>query len=349
MINEKLSLTCDSLLSHRQLACCRSYSGIPHRGKNMLIYSNNQTQQKPLLLTGHHDDISAMAFGKRSNPVILCSASSDYIILWDVEACQKRTQEGKLAAGMVIGTLLGNVVHLSFCFSDERVAACSGTTLYVLSSKRQEVICTLKGHLGPLTSAEFCTWNPNVLVSTSEDRTFKVWDLKTGAVFYQSFVLSGSPLLSVLLLEKEQHLITGSTDGQVWCFSFDDDYKCHLVKKMDLQKMEKRHKWRQETLNHQGGDRNIYHGSTTWFSICFCVGPCRDNSWFCIGSSDGLYVVELATSELLTVLYFKGRLLGVSFPQVFFFVLFFFQKYGSDFCERHNFLYNGKQRISARH
>uniref|UniRef100_A0A3Q2P1J0 WD repeat domain 27 n=1 Tax=Fundulus heteroclitus TaxID=8078 RepID=A0A3Q2P1J0_FUNHE len=134
--------------------------------------------------SSHHDDISAMAFGKRSNPVILCSASSDYIILWDVEAC-------KLAAGMVIGTLLGNVVHLSFCFSDERVAACSGTTLYVLSSKRQEVICTLKGHLGPLTSAEFCTWNPNVLVSTSEDRTFKVWDLKTGAVFYQSFVLSG--------------------------------------------------------------------------------------------------------------------------------------------------------------
>ncbi|MED6234457.1 hypothetical protein ATANTOWER_030487 [Ataeniobius toweri] len=34
-----------------------------------------------------------------------------------------------------------------------------------------------------------------------------------------------------------------------------------------------------------------------------------DNSWFCIGSSDGLYVVELATSELLTVLYFKDTLL----------------------------------------
>ncbi|XP_021170339.2 WD repeat-containing protein 27 [Fundulus heteroclitus] len=319
MINEKLSLTCDSLLSHRQLACCRSHSGIPHRDKNVLIYSNNQTQQKPLLLTGHHDDISAMAFGKRSDPVILCSASSDYIILWDVEACQKRTQEGKLAAGMVIGTLLGNVVHLSFCFSDERVAACSGTTLYVLSSKKQEVICTLKGHLGPLTSAEFCPWNPNVLVSTSEDRTFKVWDLKTGAVFYQSFVLSGSPLLSVLLLEKEQHLITGSTDGQVWCFSFDDDYKCHLVKKMDLQKMEKRHKWRQETLNHQIGvaEQSVVDKveiSKPVIQMASCgpfaeihFGQEIDNSWFCIGSSDGLYVVELATSELLTVLYFKDN------------------------------------------
>uniref|UniRef100_A0A3Q2CMK6 WD repeat domain 27 n=1 Tax=Cyprinodon variegatus TaxID=28743 RepID=A0A3Q2CMK6_CYPVA len=250
MIDGKLSLslTCDKLLINQQLACCQSYSGIPQHGKNVLIYSNKQTQQKPLVLTGHHDDITAMTFGKKSSPIILCSASSDYIIIWDIEACQKRRQEGKLAAGTVIGTLLGKVVHLSFCFSDERVAACSGTTLHVLSSKRQEVIHTLKGHLGPLTSAEFCPWNTNILVSTSEDRTFKVWDLKTGGVFYQSFVLSGSPLLSVLFLEREQHLITGSTDGQVWCFSFNDDVKCHLVKKMDLQKMEKRHGERQETV-----------------------------------------------------------------------------------------------------
>ncbi|MEQ2261052.1 hypothetical protein XENORESO_005127, partial [Xenotaenia resolanae] len=214
MINEKLSLTCDLLLSHQQLACCQSYSGIPHHGKNMLIYNNKETQQKPLQLTGHHNEISAMTFGKRNNPVFLCSASSDYIILWDIEACQKRTEEGKPAVGIVIGTLLGNVVHLSFCFSDERVAACSGATLYVLSPKRQEIICTLKSHLGPLTSAEFCPWNASILVSTSEDRTFKVWDLTTEAIFYQSFVLSGSPLLSVLFLEKEQHLVTGSTDGQ---------------------------------------------------------------------------------------------------------------------------------------
>lgn len=42
---------------------------------------------------------------------------------------------GEVATGVVIGTLLGDVVHLSFCFSDERVAACSGSNIYVLSSK----------------------------------------------------------------------------------------------------------------------------------------------------------------------------------------------------------------------
>lgn len=44
---------------------------------------------------------------------------------------------GKVATGTVIGTLLNDVVHLSFCFSDERVAACSAAAVYVLNSKVQ--------------------------------------------------------------------------------------------------------------------------------------------------------------------------------------------------------------------
>ncbi|XP_044070610.1 WD repeat-containing protein 27 isoform X3 [Siniperca chuatsi] len=263
---------------------------------------------QPLLLTGHYGEISAMTFGKGSMPVLLCSASADYIIIWDIELCQRRTQEGKVAAGTVIGTLVGEVVHLSFCFSDERVAACLGTTLYILSSKRHEVISTLTGHLGPLTSAEFCPWNKDVLVTTSEDRTFKVWDLKTEAVCYQSFVLSASPLLSVCFLEENRQFITGSTDGQVWCFSLPGDRKCHLVTNMDLQKMEKRH---QAGVAEQSAVDNV-ETSKPVLKMALCSSFTdtsnehnKDNSCLCIGSSDGLYVVDLATSELLTALYFK--------------------------------------------
>ncbi|XP_076599627.1 WD repeat-containing protein 27 [Chaetodon auriga] len=317
MMIEKLSLDCDRLLSHRQLACCHSYCGLPLHGKEMLIYSNVDTELKPLLLTGHHGEVTAMTFGRRSRPVLLCSASADYIIVWDIDQCQRRTQEGKVAAGTVIGTLLGEIVHLSFCFSDERVAACSGAAVYVLSSKRHEVISTLTGHLGPLTSAEFCPWNQDILVTTSEDRTFKVWDLKTEAVCYQSFVLSASPLLSVFFLEENRHLITGSTDGQVWCFSLPADHKCHLVTKMDLHKMEKRHDMHRGTVSHQAGVTeksavDKVETSKPVLKMALCCSSAdtssdhkRDNSWLCIGSSDGLYVVDLAASELLTVLYFK--------------------------------------------
>uniref|UniRef100_A0A3P8NBC2 WD repeat domain 27 n=1 Tax=Astatotilapia calliptera TaxID=8154 RepID=A0A3P8NBC2_ASTCA len=169
MLTEKLSLTCDRLLSHRQLTCCYSYFSIPQHGKEVLVYSTRDGQQKPLILTGHHGDISALTFGKRSSPVILCSASADYVIVWDIELC-------KVAAGTVIGTLLGEVVHLSFCFSDARVAACTGATAFLrlfFPHQRPETIHTLTGHLGPVTSAEFCPWNNDILVTTSEDRTFR--------------------------------------------------------------------------------------------------------------------------------------------------------------------------------
>nr|XP_054606120.1 WD repeat-containing protein 27 isoform X2 [Nothobranchius furzeri] len=319
MISEKLSLTCDRLLSHQQLACSRSFCAAPLRSKEVLVYNNTDLQQKPLLLTGHHGDINAMTFGKRNIPVLLCSASADYVIVWDVENCQRKIQEGEIATGLVIGTLLGEVIHLSFCFSDERVAACSGAVIYVLNSKKQKVICTLTGHLGPLTSAEFCPWDRNILVSTSEDRTFKVWDLKTEAVLYQSFVLSASPLLSALFLEKNRHLITGSADGQVWCFSFDNDHKCRLVTKMDLLKMERKHQECQKTLSHHKGvceqlvadkvelSKPVVQMSSCSSFIDLDSQKNTDNSWFCVGSTDGLYVVDPDTSQLLTVLHFKDN------------------------------------------
>lgn len=43
---EKLSLACDRLLAHRQLACCHSYFGIPQHGKDILIHSNKDIEQK---------------------------------------------------------------------------------------------------------------------------------------------------------------------------------------------------------------------------------------------------------------------------------------------------------------
>ncbi|XP_078788169.1 WD repeat-containing protein 27 isoform X3 [Oryzias latipes] len=323
-MKEKLSLICDRLLSHQQIACCQLFFGIPHHGKDLLIYNILDLQQKPLLLIGHHGVVSAMTFGNAMSPVLLCSASDDYIIVWDVQKCQKQTQKGELPTGKVIGTLLGKIIHLSFCFCDERVAACTEAAIYILSPKTQETQSRLTGHLGPLTSAEFCPWNENVLISTSEDRTFKVWDLNTETVVYQSFVLSAFPLLNVMFLESERFLIVGSADGQVFCYSIGDNHKFSPVTKLDLQKLEKRYKVQRRNMSHEAGNsrslqqhKEVGESSTedkveTSKPILALFCPLRnknineiDNSWFCIGSSDGLYVVDLATSELSKVLFFK--------------------------------------------
>ncbi|XP_023819338.1 WD repeat-containing protein 27 isoform X4 [Oryzias latipes] len=234
-MKEKLSLICDRLLSHQQIACCQLFFGIPHHGKDLLIYNILDLQQKT-----------------------------------------------------------------------------------------QETQSRLTGHLGPLTSAEFCPWNENVLISTSEDRTFKVWDLNTETVVYQSFVLSAFPLLNVMFLESERFLIVGSADGQVFCYSIGDNHKFSPVTKLDLQKLEKRYKVQRRNMSHEAGNsrslqqhKEVGESSTedkveTSKPILALFCPLRnknineiDNSWFCIGSSDGLYVVDLATSELSKVLFFK--------------------------------------------
>ncbi|XP_056148230.1 WD repeat-containing protein 27 [Lampris incognitus] len=322
MLAETLTWTCDRLLSRRQTACCPSYWAIPVRCKELLVNSCVDTEQKPLLLSGHHGDISAMVFGAGSRPTLLCSASADYVIVWNIQHCQRRTSEGKVAAGRVIGTSLGDVSHLSFCPSDELVSVCLGTAVYLLSTQREEVVSTLTGHRGPLTAAAFCPWDKDILVTISEDRTFKVWDLRTESVRYQSFVLSASPLLSVFFMEESRQLITGSNDGQVWCFSLPEDHKCHLVTKMDIEKMLQRHQKHQDTAAQQAagvpGVINEVQQDTEKVEITKPVltmargssvathdGQKRDKSWLWIGSADGLYLVDLATSELLTALYLK--------------------------------------------
>lgn len=37
----------------------------------------------------------------------------------------------------------------------------------------EATLVELEGHLAPVTAAEFCTWEKNMLISVSEDRSFK--------------------------------------------------------------------------------------------------------------------------------------------------------------------------------
>ncbi|RXN10557.1 WD repeat-containing 27 isoform X2 [Labeo rohita] len=182
-----------------------------------------------------------MVFGTLRDHLILCSASEDYVIIWDINRCYRQVKEGGTASGRVVGTLLGRVVHLSLCPLSAKVAACSGSRVFLLNAEREEVLGVLKAHLGPVTASEFCPWDVNLLISTSEDRTFKIWDVRKGEILFESAVLSAYPLLSLFFVEQNSQFITGSADGQLWCYTLPVDHKCHLVTKLDLSKLEQKH------------------------------------------------------------------------------------------------------------
>ncbi|XP_061083570.1 WD repeat-containing protein 27 [Conger conger] len=327
IVTEKLNLTSPTPVSHVQLACCNSHCAFPWQGNELRIYINTDFGAKPLNLIGHHENVSALAFGARQDPLLLCSASNDYVIVWDIEQCYRRDIEGLIASGVVIGTCLGRAQHLSLCSENEKVAVCSGAKTHILNIQKRELVVSLSGHLGSVTAAEFCPWDGHVLLTSSEDRTFKVWDLRTEECLYQSSVLSAFPLLSLFISEEKRQLITGSTNGQVWAFSLPEDFRCRVVSRVDLQKVEQRR------LKHMEGSpankperqpRCQSPGSVPGeqadtvetsrpvlrLSPCTALPGCvqdqeRCGNLYWIGSTDSLFLLDLDAAELRTALYLK--------------------------------------------
>ncbi|NXT18550.1 WDR27 protein, partial [Syrrhaptes paradoxus] len=242
------------------LACSHGHCAFPLHGNELCVW--NTATAQPLLLSGHQSSISAVSFGSETNPLLICSASRKCVIVWNLDECTQKMQEGLTPQGIVIGTLLGMVLHLRFSPDDQQVAVCAGNRIYVLSAKSEATLAELDGHRAPVTAAEFCMWQKNMLVSVSEDRTFKarklskwlhiftffflkVWDYSTGQLIYQSGVLTAFPLLSLLIDEETRQLITGLSKGycncfffflQLWIFSLISDRNYRCVAHIDLKK-----------------------------------------------------------------------------------------------------------------
>ncbi|XP_077203078.1 WD repeat-containing protein 27 isoform X3 [Paroedura picta] len=223
--------------SHVQLACDLHYCAFPWNGNQLCIWNTtDDTDHQPLHLIGHHHSITALTFGSKVNPLLICSASSDYVIVWNLDECMKKALQGSMPQGIVIGTLLGMVLYVRFSPDDQTVAVCAGNRIYMLNAKDEAILAELEGHLAPVTAAEFCTWEKNLLISVSEDRSFKVWDYCTGLLIYQSAVITAFPLLSLFIDEENKHIITGCADGQVWIFSLISEHKYRCVIHINVKK-----------------------------------------------------------------------------------------------------------------
>ncbi|XP_064411245.1 WD repeat-containing protein 27-like [Latimeria chalumnae] len=254
VVSEKHSIESRVSVSHIQLACNSHYCAFPLNGNELCIWNTVTPLLQVLELVGHHQTITAVTFGHKLEPLLLCSASQDYIIIWDVIECRRKALQGLMPRGTVIGTLLGNVLYLSFSPDDQNVAVCCGNKIYLLNTEEEVILSVLEGHIGPVTAVEFCSWQINVLVSVSEDRTFKVWDSSSASLIYQSAVLSASPLLSLCIDDENKQLITGSGDGQLWTFSLLDGHQCHRVLYIELQKKLQKYCCEAQTRNRHSVD-----------------------------------------------------------------------------------------------
>ncbi|NXR20348.1 WDR27 protein, partial [Cinclus mexicanus] len=314
------------------LACRHHRCAFPVSCNELCVW--NTATAQPLYLSGHHYSISALSFGNKINPLLVCSASHDRVIVWNLDECTQKVQEGFTPQGIVIGTLLGMVLHIRFSPDDQQVAVCAGNLIYVLSAKKEAILAELDGHLAPVTAAEFCTWEKNMLISVSEDRTFKarkVWEYSTSQLIYQSGIITAFPLLSLLIDEENKQIITGCAEGQLWIFSLISDHNYRSIAHIDLKKEQEKFcnkVWKsgKEIGEGQNNSRlfktdsmrpagsvetslpilliehcdffvGFHNEENTYFS--------QKTSYFWIGTSTGLLIINLANFELEAFLSYR--------------------------------------------
>ncbi|XP_029799136.1 WD repeat-containing protein 27 [Suricata suricatta] len=214
-VTEKRLVESKEPVSHVQLACGPQYCAFPLDGEDLCLWSTTDPSQQPLILRGHRQPVTALTFGNAVNPLLICSASQDYVIMWSLDECRQRALLGQTPRGLVLGTLLGKVLYLRLSPDDRAAAVCAANRIFLLDTERPSILAVLEGHRGPVTAAEFCPWQTHISVSVSDDRSFKVWDHRAGSSLYSSAVLTAAPLLRLLMDEKSEQLVLGCADGQV--------------------------------------------------------------------------------------------------------------------------------------
>uniref|UniRef100_A0A8D2BE83 WD repeat domain 27 n=1 Tax=Sciurus vulgaris TaxID=55149 RepID=A0A8D2BE83_SCIVU len=91
VVTEKYVAESREVVSHVQLACGPLYCAFPLDGNQLCLWSIRDPSHQLLILQGHLQTITAMAFGNKENPSLLCSASQDHLRIWNLDECRENT------------------------------------------------------------------------------------------------------------------------------------------------------------------------------------------------------------------------------------------------------------------
>ncbi|KAL4137055.1 hypothetical protein PRIC2_000581 [Phytophthora ramorum] len=180
--------------------------------------------ERDLELHGHTERVvSVRIYEKDPSAVILCSASRDCVIVWRLAGKSRVTQS------ILVENLPVEPGWVTFDDTGTLAAVASERDVKIFVIERKEVLVTLEGHLARVTRGEFHPIHHHLLITTSEDRTFKIWDLAARALWFQSAVLSAFSILSVALNPVNGDAAFGFADGSIKVFAVLDGYAKELT------------------------------------------------------------------------------------------------------------------------
>eukprot|EP00794_Sanderia_malayensis_P020041 gene20041-22008_t len=241
--------------AYLQISCTNEYIALPATENEVGLWRHGKLDKRPLHLRSHSSTITALCFGHKNNPCYLCSASKDAIIVWKAEQAFVDYVTGTPSVGVKIAKDLGHCCHLCFSPDDFFVAACIEKEVWIINIENCKLVATLEGHTGQVTASIFCPHDISKFVTISEDRTFKIWDIKKAALIYQSSIISSSPFWSVAMHPEHMHFSVGSADGKVRVYDMVSHRCLHEVDIMNA--LAKRNSERRDSSASSDSDTTI--------------------------------------------------------------------------------------------
>ncbi|KAL5463788.1 hypothetical protein EMCRGX_G032722 [Ephydatia muelleri] len=184
--------------------------------RNICVWYVFAEDKQVLTLKGHSSILKSLALSPPGPRCLLCSVAEDSAILWDIGECYSRNSAAKMQQQVVLTSLSKETAgSASFNDTSSLVAVCRGCDVLVFTTKLCQLDTTLVGHSAPVTGAVFSTRHSNLIITISEDRTFKIWDLVQSSVAFQSAIISASVFVSACMDPVQDHLFTMAADGKL--------------------------------------------------------------------------------------------------------------------------------------
>ncbi|CAH1792268.1 unnamed protein product, partial [Owenia fusiformis] len=149
--------------------------------------------------------------------------------------------------GHVIGQTMGRVQYSCFSSDAKLVALCIEREVHILPTKLKEKstgpLAVLEGHTSYVNAAQFCPHYSSTLVSVSDDRTFKIWDVVGCELIYQSSIISSSPFISISMHPRLEQFALGSSDGVVRVYDTTEGNGFRCLNTIDAEKLISKHRY----------------------------------------------------------------------------------------------------------
>ncbi|CAG2062351.1 unnamed protein product, partial [Timema podura] len=202
-----------------------------------------------IFLLGHDKTVTAVGLSPPDQK-LLCSCSSDKVIIWDLSCIAEEEQisPGDSPVGVTVGLDLGYVESCAFSWNKAWLALCKEKEVWLLlikfspaleSANAPELIEEITHHTILETNnchGNTCTFSPehsDLLVLVEDNNNFKVWDVRTSSVLYSSCNFGSHAVTYCMFATNPSNLLLGTNKGMVHIFTVGE--KCtRSVMKLDV-------------------------------------------------------------------------------------------------------------------